>query len=90
MTHHPSPLKDALPLIQRPARLTGALLGAVLLLLGGVPLAERSVAHLGLWSAALPIPGLSYLVLLAAGAGALTLVWRGRHHTAGRPDPQER
>ncbi|MET7851806.1 hypothetical protein ABZT48_26980 [Streptomyces avermitilis] len=85
-----SPLMNSLPLIQRPARLTGALLGAVLLLLGGVPSAERLTAHLAVWSAALPIPGLLHLMLLAAGAAALTLVRRGSHRTAGRPDPQER
>lgn len=83
-----SSLKDSLPLIPRPTRLAGALLGAALLLLGGVPLAERSVAHLAVWRAALPIPGLVHLVLVAAGATALTLVWR--RHTAGRSDPQER
>jgi hypothetical protein len=60
----------------------------VLLLLGGLPLTEQSVTHPAVWSAALPIPGLFHLVLLAAGAAALTLIRRS--HTAGRSDPQER
>ncbi|WP_351236410.1 hypothetical protein [Streptomyces sp. NPDC002133] len=85
-----SPRKDTVPLPQRPARLAVGLLGAALLLLGGVPLAERFQAHLTLWGAALPIPGLPHLVLFAAGVAALSLFWRRRHGTAGRPDPKER
>lgn len=82
---------NAVPPTRHPARLAAGALGAVLLLLGLVPLAERLLAHLEVWSLALPSPALTDLALAAAGAVALLLALRSRSVPApGRPDPQER
>ncbi|MFF5279644.1 hypothetical protein [Streptomyces sp. NPDC000133] len=84
-----TPSHTSFPLLQRPARLAGVLVGAVLLLLGGVPLAERVVAHLTVWTATVPVPGLAHLLLFAAGAAALA--WARSNRTrARRTGSQER
>ncbi|MBW8797561.1 MAG: hypothetical protein JF597_29475 [Streptomyces sp.] len=75
-----SPYLNTVPL-RHPRRLAASLLGTALLLLGGVHLAERLVAHLTLWSGAVPVPGLLHLALAAAGAVTLALVLRHRHGT---------
>lgn len=67
---------------QRPALLVAGLGGLALLLLGGVPLTERLLAHLTLWGAAPSVPGLPHLVLAVVGAVLLTLYWLRRHGTA--------
>lgn len=65
-------------LTQRPALLLAGLAGVVLLLLGGVPLAERFLAHMTVWGAAMSVPGLPHLVLVAVGAGLCALFARRR------------
>ncbi|MEU4096330.1 hypothetical protein [Streptomyces sp. NPDC026673] len=82
-----TPRTETVPLIQRPGQLVAGLLGAALLLTGGVPLAERLLAHLALWGIALSVPGLPQLVLFAGGATLLALFWRRRYRTA--PDPRD-
>ncbi|MEU8836856.1 hypothetical protein [Streptomyces sp900116325] len=72
---------NIVPLLQYPRRLASGLLGAALLLLGGVHLAERLLAHLALWSLSVPVPGLFHLALFAAGAATLALVLRRRNTT---------
>jgi hypothetical protein len=79
-----SPYLNIVPFLQHPRRLAVGLLGAALLLLGAVHLAERLLAHLALWSLAVPVPGLFHLALFAAGAVALVL--RRGHGT----HPQDR
>ncbi|MDX3234187.1 hypothetical protein PV392_00505 [Streptomyces sp. ME03-5709C] len=75
-----TPRTDPPPLTQRPALLLAGLGGVALLLLGGVPLTERLLAHLTVWGDVLmPVPGLPHLVLAVVGAALLTLFWR-RHH----------
>jgi hypothetical protein len=81
-----SPYLNIVPFLQHPRRLAVGLLGAALLLLGAVHLAERLLAHLALWSLAVPVPGLFHLALFAAGAVALALVLRRGHGT----HPQDR
>lgn len=83
-----TPRTENAPLSRRPGQLVAGLIGAVLLLMGGVPLAERLLAHLTLWGTALSLPGLPQLVLFAGGATLLALFWRRRYHTA--PDPRDR
>ncbi|WP_399946500.1 hypothetical protein ACGH52_39040 [Streptomyces sp. BBFR25] len=78
----------ALPFPQ-PARLTAVLLGVLLLLMGGVPMAERLVAHLTAWTAGAPVPGLAWLLPFVAGVLALFLTLRRRSDTAGEARPQE-
>jgi hypothetical protein len=73
-------------LLRHPRRLAAGLLGTALLLLGGVHLAERLLAHLALWSRAVPVPGLLHLALPTAGAVTLALVLRRGHGTR----PQDR
>ncbi|WP_431946812.1 hypothetical protein [Actinacidiphila sp. bgisy167] len=71
-------------LTQRPALLLVGLAGVALLLLGGVPLAERFLAHVAVWGAAVSVPGLPHLVLVVAGAGLCALFARRR---PGAADP---
>ncbi|WUD77504.1 hypothetical protein OG937_40240 [Streptomyces sp. NBC_00510] len=78
---------DTVPLAQRPALLAAGLLGAALLLLGGVPLAGRLLAHLTLWGAALTVPGLPHLALVVVGGALLTLFWRRRYAAAAATSP---
>ncbi|MGI5248405.1 hypothetical protein [Actinacidiphila glaucinigra] len=82
---NPTPRTESVPLVQRPAQL---LAGVVLLLLGGVPLTERILAHLAVWGAGQAVPGLPHLILLVVGAALLTLFRRLRHGTA--PAAQDR
>ncbi|MDX2853473.1 hypothetical protein [Actinacidiphila glaucinigra] len=85
---NPTPRTESVPLVQRPAQLLAGLAGVVLLLLGGVPLTERILAHLAVWGAGQAVPGLPHLILLVVGAALLTLFWRLRHGTA--PAAQDR
>jgi len=78
---------DTVPLAQRPALLAAGLLGVALLLMGGVPLAGRLLAHLTLWGAALTVPGLPHLALFAVGAALLALFWRRRYGAAPAAPP---
>ncbi|MEU1616600.1 hypothetical protein ABZ479_04760 [Streptomyces sp. NPDC005722] len=77
-----TPHPHTAPVSQRPAQLLAGLAGLALLLLGAVPLTGRLLAHLTLWGAALPVPGLPHLVLLAVGGALLTVLWRLRHRAA--------
>ncbi|MFI6406216.1 hypothetical protein [Streptomyces sp. NPDC050548] len=70
------------------------LLGSLLALSGGVPLAERIYAHATLWGFGVPAYGSSLirLALVLAGAAALVLAtrlpgspWRGARSEQGQP-----
>jgi hypothetical protein len=69
---------NAALLVRQPARLAAGALGAALLLVGLLPLTERFLAHLQVWSLTLPIPHLSDLALAAMGAAALLMTLRRR------------
>ncbi|MFE0631705.1 hypothetical protein ACFW3D_32730 [Streptomyces sp. NPDC058864] len=77
-----TPRTETVPLTRNPARLLAGLVGVALLLLGGVPLTERLLANLTVWSAGLTVSGLPHLILLVAGAGLLALFWRLHHRAA--------
>ncbi|MFE9629185.1 hypothetical protein [Streptomyces sp. NPDC006527] len=81
------PDKGAVLPVRQPARLVASVLGTVLLLLGAVPLTERFLSHLRVWTLAVPVPGLSHLLVLAAGTAVLCLALR-RSRGANRPHPQ--
>jgi hypothetical protein len=70
--------KTAALFFPQSARLTGVVLGALLLLMGCVPMAERLVAHLTVWTAGAPVPGLAWLLPFVAGVLALFLTLRRR------------
>ncbi|MET8412977.1 hypothetical protein ABZV34_33755 [Streptomyces sp. NPDC005195] len=74
-----SPNLNVAVVLRHPKRLAAGLAGVALLLLGGVHLAERLIAHLALWSLAVPVPGLFHLTLFAAGIAAVVLVLRRGH-----------
>jgi hypothetical protein len=72
----------ALP-VRQPARFAAVVTATLLLLVGGVPLAERLMAHLTVWNAGAPVPGLAWLVPFAAGVAVLALSLVRRSGTAG-------
>ncbi|MDQ0757602.1 hypothetical protein [Streptomyces canus] len=76
-------------LFQQPARLIAVVIAALLLLMGGVPMAERLVAHLTVWTASAPVPGLAWLLPFTAGASALFLTLGRRSGTADEAHPQK-
>ncbi|MFI8209402.1 hypothetical protein [Streptomyces werraensis] len=83
-THETTPLP-----FRQPARFAAVVGATLLLLVGGVPLAERLMAHLTVWNAGAPVPGLAWLVPFAAGAAVLTLTLVRRSGTAGETHVQK-
>lgn len=84
-----SPRKTTPLPFPQPARLTAVVLGVLLVLVGGVPVAERLVSHLAVWTAGAPIPGLAWLLLFAAGVLVLFLTPGRRGGAGNEAHPQE-
>ncbi|MFE1996105.1 hypothetical protein [Streptomyces parvulus] len=84
-----SPRKTTPLPIPQPARLTVVVLGVLLVLVGGVPMAERTVAHLTVWTAGAPVPGLAWLLPFAIGVLALLRTPGRRRGTVDEAQPQE-
>ncbi|MEW2289344.1 hypothetical protein [Streptomyces sp. NPDC047841] len=78
--------KGAVLPVRQPARLVAGVLGAVILLLGAVPLAGRFLAHLQVWTLAVPVPGLSHLLVVAAGTAVLCVALRRSRATDTHSD----